>query len=86
MKLVWSFDRLVRLVYKKKNVDDAISLRKVMNEEFLTHQSNQLEEYRIDLGDAMNDANKKLNIKKEKKDFAKAVSRFLVVEILLKLL
>ena len=47
---------------------------------------NQLEEYRIDLGAAMNDANKKLNIAPEKKDFAKAVSRFLVVEILLKLL
>ena len=27
--------RLVRLVYKKKDVDDAISLRKVMNKEFL---------------------------------------------------
>ena len=32
--------RLVRLVYKKKKVDDTINLRKVMNEEFLTDQSN----------------------------------------------
>ena len=60
--------RLMRLVYKKKKVDDAISLRKVMNKEFITNQSNQLEEYLIDLGAAMNDAIKKLNIalKKEK--------------------
>ena len=28
---------LVRLVYKKKKVDDAINLRKVMNKEFLTN-------------------------------------------------
>ena len=69
MKLVWFFDRLVRLVYKKKNVDDAINLKKVMNEEFLTHQSNQFEEYRIDLGAAMNDAVKKLNIAPKKKRF-----------------
>ena len=60
--------RLMRLVYKKKKVDDAVSLRKVMNKEFITNQSNQLEEYLIDLGAAMNDAIKKLNIalKKEK--------------------
>ena len=57
-----------------------------MNEEFLTHQSNQFEEYRIDLGAAMNDAVKKLNIAPKKKDFAKAVSSSLVVEIFLKLL
>ena len=58
----------MRLVYKKKKVDDAISLRKVMNKEFITNQSNQLEEYLIDLGAVMNDAIKKLNIalKKEK--------------------
>ena len=33
-------DRLVWLVYKKKKVDDALNLRKVMNKEFLTNQSN----------------------------------------------
>ena len=36
--------RLVRLVYKKKKVDDDINLRKGMNREFLTNQINQLEE------------------------------------------
>ena len=68
--------RLMRLIYKKKKVDDAINLRKVMNKEFLTNQSHQLEEYLIDLGTATNDAVKKLNIAPPKKeDFAKAVSR-----------
>ena len=44
---------LVRLVYKKKKVADAINLRKVINKDFLTNQSNQLEEYLIDLEDAV---------------------------------
>ena len=68
--------RLMRLIYKKKKVDDAINLRKVMNKEFLNNQSHQLEEYLIDLGTATNDAVKKLNIApKKKEDFAKAISR-----------
>ena len=52
-----------------------------MNKEFLTNQSNQLEEYLIvyliDLVADVNDAVKKLSIAPEKKreDFAKAVSR-----------
>ena len=56
---------LLRLGYKKKKV--AINLRKVMNKEFLTNQSNQLEEYLIDLGAATNDFVKKLNIAPKKK-------------------
>ena len=39
----------------------------MMNKEFLTNQSNQLEEYLIDLGAATNDFVKKLNIAPKKK-------------------
>ena len=77
--------RLVRLVYKKKKVDEATNLRKVMNKEFLTNQRNQLEEYLIDLGAAQSDAVKKLNIAPvKKKRFCKGCKQ-IVVEILLKL-
>ena len=51
----------------KKKVDNAINLRKVMNKEFFTNQSNQIEECL--------DAVKKLNIIPQKRDFVKDVSR-----------
>ena len=77
--------RLVRLVYKKKKVDEATNLRKVMNKEFLTNQRNQLEEYLIDLGAAPSDAVKKLNIAPVKKKRFCEGCKQIVVEILLKL-
>ena len=58
---------LVRLVYKKKKVADAINLRKVINKDFLTNQCNQLEECLIDLEDAV--------APKKWEDFGKALSR-----------
>ena len=77
--------RLLRLVFKKEKVDEAANLRQVMKEEFLTEQSNQLEEYLIDLGAATNDALKKINIAPEKKrKFREGCKE--VVFILLKLL
>ena len=78
--------RLMRLIYKKKKVDDAINLRKVMNKEFLNNQSHQLEEYLIDLGTATNDAVKKLNIAPKKKRRFREGYKQIVVEILLKFL
>ena len=77
---------LVQLVYKEKKVDDAINLRKVMNKEFLTNQSNELEEHLIDLGAATSDAVKKLNVALRKKRRFCETCKPIVVEILLKLL
>ena len=53
---------------QEKKVDSAISFRKVMTKEFLSNQSNQLEEYLFDLGATINDVVTKINIalKKEK--------------------
>lgn len=47
-----------------------------MNIEFLTNQSNQIEEYLFNSGAAMNDAVKKLSIApKKREDFVKVESR-----------
>ena len=65
---------LVRLVYKKKTVDNAINLRKVMNKEFLTNQSNQLKNTLLTLGLPRVMPLKSSTLLPKKKDFAKAVS------------
>ena len=69
----------VRWVYKKKKVDDVINLRKLMNNEFSTNQSNQLEEYLNDLGAAMNCAikNSTLLLKRKKRRFLEACKQIL---------
>ena len=76
---------LVRLVYKKKTVDNAINLRKVMNKEFLTNQSNQLKNTLLTLGLPRVMPFKSSTLLPKKKIFRKGCKQF-VVEILLKLL
>ena len=57
-----------------------------MNKEFLTNQSNQLEEYLIDFGAVMNDAVRKLNIAPEEMRIFCEGHKQIEVELLLKLL
>ena len=77
---------LVRLVYRKKDVDDTINLSKVMIKEFLLNPSNQLEEYLIDLGTATNDVVKNVKVAPEKKRRFRKGCKQVIIEILLKLL
>ena len=58
----------------------------MISKESIPNQSNQLEEYLIDLGAATNDAVKKLNNAPEKKRRFSEGYKQIVVEILLKLL
>ena len=78
--------RLVRLIYKKKKINETINLRNVMKKEFLTNPNNQLEEYLIDLGAATKEALGKLQIASERKRKFREDCKKAVVEILLKLL
>ena len=77
--------RLVRLIYKKKKINETINLRNVMKKEFLTNPNNQLEEYLIDLGAATKEALGKLQIASERKRKFREDCKKAVVEILLKL-
>ena len=75
----------MRFVYKEKDADHAISLRKVINKEFLLNPSKQLEEYVIDSGVTTNDAVKNLKVAPEKKRRFREGCKKVIVEILLKI-
>ena len=76
---------LMRFVYKEKDADHAINLRKVINKEFLLNPSKQLEEYLIDLGVTTNDTVKNLKVTPEKKRRFREGCKKVIVEILLKI-
>ena len=78
--------RLLRLVFKKKKLDEAANLRQLMNNEFLTDKSNHLEEFLIDLGAATKDALQKVNVAPEKVRTFLEECKDVVISILLKLL
>ena len=78
--------RLVRLIFKKKEVDQCKKLRQVMNTKFLSDLNNQLEEYLIDIGAAAKDILQKVDVANEKKRKFRQSCKDVILAILLKLL
>ena len=59
--------RLLRLVYRKKKLDEKSKLRDVMNEKFLKDEKNLIDVLQIDIGAAARDALNKVDVAAEKK-------------------
>ena len=51
--------RLNALIYKKERIDEAKTVSKVMNEDWLKNKNNQMEEFLIDTGAATKDKDSK---------------------------
>ena len=78
--------RLLRLVYRKKKLDEKSKLRDVMNEKFLKDEKNLIDVLQIDIGAAARDALNKVDVAAEKKRQFRKECRGAVVCVLLKLM
>ena len=78
--------RLLRLVYRKKKLDEKKNLRELMNEEFLNNDNNKMDEMQVDIGAAAKSSLDKVSLSSETKRQFRKECKGAIVCILLKLL